>query len=89
MSAKDYEKAERLFETVLQVGKLSTRESDKMLIVRLVGIAVQNLSLNEMVSSYTETDNQKKLLAAEKHLQALKAESERIKRQVTDRQPDK
>ncbi len=51
-----------------------------MLIVRLVGIAVQKLALNEQVSLYTETKNQEKVEAAKKQLQALNDESERIKK---------
>jgi outer membrane lipoprotein-sorting protein len=83
MSAKDYKKAEQYFEAVLQLGKLSSRNPDNALIVRLVGIAVQKLALNEQVSLYTETNNQEKLEAAKDLLQALNAESERIRSQVT------
>jgi hypothetical protein len=78
-SARDYEKAERHFEALLQFGKLLNRDQDNMLIVRLVGIAVQKLALNEQVGLYTETNNQEKLEAAKKQLQELNAESERIK----------
>jgi len=79
MSAKDYEKAGRYFQAVLQFGKLLNRDPDNMLIVRLVGMAVQKLALNEQIGLYTETNNQEKVEAAEKQLQALNAESERIK----------
>ncbi len=79
ISAKDYEKAGRDFEALLRLGKLLNRDQDNMLIVRLVGIAVQKLALNEQVSLYTETKNQEKVEAAEKQLQALDAESKRIK----------
>ena len=79
ISAKDYEKAGRCFEALLQLGKLLNRDLDNMLIVRLVGIAVQKLALKEQVGLYTETNNQEKVKAAEKQLQALNAESERIK----------
>ncbi len=82
ISAKDYEKAERYFEAVLQLGKLLTRDADNMLIVRLVGIAVQKLALKEMVGLYTKTNNQVKVEAAENQLQALKTESERIKKNL-------
>ncbi|MHC4397588.1 MAG: hypothetical protein ACYS1A_18245 [Planctomycetota bacterium] len=83
ISTKDYEKAEQYFEAVLQFGKLLTRDADNMIIVRLVGIAVQKLALKEMVGLYTKTNNQVKVEAAENQLQALKAESERIKRQAS------
>jgi hypothetical protein len=79
MSAKNYEKAGRYFETVLQFGRLLNRDPDNMLIVRLMGMAVQKLALNEQVGLYTETKNKEKVEAAEKQLQALNAESERIK----------
>jgi outer membrane lipoprotein-sorting protein len=83
MSAKDYEKAERYFEAGLQLGKLLTRDSDYMLIVRLVGIAVERKALDEMISLYMATNEQEKLQAAEKELQVMEAESEKIKKKVS------
>ena len=82
IAAKDYEKAERYFEAVLQLGKLLNRNPDNALIVRLVGIAVQKLALNEQVGLFTETNNQEKLEAAKNQLQALNDKSERIRNQV-------
>jgi outer membrane lipoprotein-sorting protein len=84
ISTKDYEKAGRYFEALLQLGKLLNRNPDNMLIVRLVGIAVQKLALKEQVGLYTKTKNQEKVKAAEKQLQALNTESERIKNNLKD-----
>lgn len=82
MSAKDYEEAEHYFDAGLQLGRLLTQNPDSMLIVRLVGIAVERIILKEMISLYTATNNQEKLRAAERELKVMEAESEAIKRKA-------
>jgi len=83
MSAQDYENAERYFEAALQLGKLLTRDPDSMLIVRLVGIAVERKALEKLISLYTATNQQEKLSAAEKEMQAMIAEMDKIKKQLS------
>ncbi len=79
MLAQDHKKAERYFQTALQFGKLLTRDPDAILIVRLVGIAVERKTLSEMVILYTQTNQREKLEAAQKELQVMKVEIEKIK----------
>ncbi len=78
MSAQDYRESERYFDAVLQFGKLLMRNPDYMVIVRLVGIAVERDALKEMVKLYTVTNDSEKLSAAKKKLQAMQDEQERI-----------
>ena len=82
MLAQDYEKAERYFETTLQLGRLLTRNLDSMLIVRLVGIAVERKTLTQMTNLYTATGQQKKLEAVKKENQAKEAELQKIKNEA-------
>ncbi len=79
VSSNNYEAAEQYYEAGLQLGNLLARDPEAMIIVRLVGIAVEKVILNEMISLYTTTNNQKKLQTAEKQLQAAEAEAANIK----------
>ena len=85
MSAQDYEKAERYFEPVLQMGRLLMRDPDSMLIVRMVGIAVERKALEKMISLYTATNQQGKLSAAQREMQAMIAEIDKIKKKVSSK----
>jgi outer membrane lipoprotein-sorting protein len=82
VSDGNYEEAERHFEAALELGKLLTHDPELMLITRLVGIAVERKTLNEMISLYKVTNEQKKLQAAEKELQAMETELEKIKKKA-------
>ncbi len=84
-SSNNYETAEQYYEAGLQLGKLLARDPETMIIVRLVGIAVEKVILNEMISLYTTTNNQKKLQTTEKQLQAAEAEGDKIKNKATGR----
>ncbi len=85
VSSNNYEAAEQYYEAGLQLGKLLARDPETMIIVRLVGIAVEKKTLNEMISLYTTTNNQKKLQTTEKQLQAAEAEGDKIKNKATGR----
>ena len=78
-TARDYKRAEEHFEAVIQLGKLLARDPESMIIVRLVGIAVQKRGLNEMIDLYTAVNDQKKLQAAKSHLDAAEAQGDKIK----------
>ena len=80
---KDYDKAEQYFEAALQCGKILTRNPEGMLIVRLVGIAVEKLALNELISLYATINNREKLKAAKDRLQAVEAQAQEIKSKVS------
>ena len=82
VAAQNYKGAERHFEAALQFGKLLARDPESMIIVRLVGIAVEKKTLNEMVSLYTTMNAQEKLQAAERQLRAAEAEGDRIKKKA-------
>jgi len=82
---QDYEGAEQYFESVLQLGELLARNPESMIIVRLVGIAIEKKTLNEMISLYTTTDNQEKLQAAKNDLKAVEAEGNKIKKEAMGR----
>jgi len=85
VSSNNYEAAEQYYEAGLQLGKLLARDPESMIIVRLVGIAVEKKTLNEMISLYTTMNNQEKLQTAEKQLQAAEAEGAKIKNKALGR----
>jgi tetratricopeptide (TPR) repeat protein len=82
VSAKQYEQAERYFEAALQLGKLVDRNPDAMIIVRLVGIAVEKKTLGQMLSLYTTINDTEKLQAAQEQLRAAEADAEQIKKKA-------
>jgi hypothetical protein len=84
VSSNNYEAAEQYYEAGLQLGKLVARDPEAMIIVRLVGIAVEKVILNEMISLYTTMNDQKKLKTAEEQLQAVEAEAAQIKNKALD-----
>ncbi len=79
ISSNNYEAAEQYYEAGLQLGKLLARDPESMIIVRLVGIAVEKVILNEMISLYKTINNKEKLQTAEKQLQEVEAEAAQIK----------
>ncbi|MHC4477317.1 MAG: hypothetical protein ACYTEL_16845 [Planctomycetota bacterium] len=81
-AAQDYDRAERHFEAALQLGRLLARDPESMIIVRLVGIAVEKKTLNEMISFYTTMNDQEKLQAVENEFKLAEAEAEKIKKKV-------
>ena len=80
---QDYKKAEQHFDAALQLGNLLSRNPQGMVIVRLVGIAIQKIALNEIISLYKTTNNQEKLQTAEKQLRAAEDEGDKIKKGAT------
>lgn len=85
MSAQDYEEAEQYFQPGLKLGKLLARDPESMVIVRLVGIAIQKIALNEMINLYRTTNDHGKLQTAENQLRMAEAEGDEIKRKATSR----
>lgn len=79
---QDYEEAERYFEATFQLGKLLAHDLERMIMVRLVGIAIQKVALNEMINLYKTTNNQEKLQAAENRLREAEAAGNRIKKKA-------
>jgi hypothetical protein len=85
ISNQDYDGAERYFEATFQLGKLLAHDPERMIMVRLVGIAIQKIALNEMINLYKTTNDQEKLQAAEKQLRAAEAEGDKIKKEAMGR----
>lgn len=79
LSTQDYEKSEKYLDAGLQLGKLLASRLDRMLIVRLVGIAAQKVTLNEMIRLYTATNDNEKLQVVSEELQTLDIEQKKIK----------
>lgn len=85
VSSNNYEAAEQYYEAGLQLGKLLARDPESMIIVRIVGIAVEKKTLNEMISLYTTMNNQEKFQTAEKQLRVAEAEGDKIKKEAMGR----
>ncbi len=85
VSSNNYEAAEQYYEAGLQLGKLLARDPESMIMVRLVGIAVEKKTLNEMISLYTTMNNQEKFQTAEKQLRAAEAKGDKIKKEAMGR----
>ncbi len=81
VSSNRYEDAEKYFVAALQLGKLLEQNPDSMLIVQLVGIAIEKKALNEMIPFYTSTNNNVKLQDAKEQLSSVEAVAENIKKQ--------
>jgi hypothetical protein len=79
VSNKDYKKAEQYYEAGLQLGKLLSNDPDRMIVVRLVGIAAKKKILTTMIDLYTTTNNKEKLQSANEQLKIATAEGEEIK----------
>jgi outer membrane lipoprotein-sorting protein len=85
VSSNNYETAEQYYEAGLQLGKLLARDPESMIMVRLLGIAVEKKTLNEMISMHKTTNNQEKLQVVEKQLRAAEAEGDKIKKEAMGR----
>jgi hypothetical protein len=85
IASNEYEQAERHFGAALQLGKLLERDPDRMIMIRLVGIAIEKKTLNEMIDLYTTMNDREKLRAAKSNLEAAKSEGDRIKKEAMGR----
>ena len=83
MSAQDYDKAERYLGPALQMGRLLMRDPDSTIHARTLGISVERKALEKLISLYTTTNQQEKLNAAEKEMQAMIAKMDKIKKQLS------
>ena len=84
VSSNNYESAEQYYKAGLQLGKLLARDPEAMIIVRLMGIAMEKVILNEMISLYTTMNNEAKLQTVKKQLQEVEAEATQIKNKALD-----
>jgi hypothetical protein len=79
----EFEKAEKYYSTSSHLGELLLKDPDRMILARMVGVAVQKMTLNESVKLYTQTNNPEKLQAAVKQLETVTAIGDEIKRKIT------
>lgn len=85
IEARQGDKAEPLLKAGEQLGVLLARDPERMIIVRLVGIAVQKMMLEDLVKLY-ETQGQTDLMQkALRRQQAVQAEGDAIKKAATGR----
>jgi outer membrane lipoprotein-sorting protein len=79
-TAKEADEAEKYFVTASGLGQLLNRDSDRMVIVRLVGIAVQRMALTELSGLYEERGQPEKVKAVREKLSQLEEELSKIKK---------
>ncbi len=83
MANRNYKDAEQHFNAALQLGGLLSRNPESMVMVRLVGVAIKKVGLNEMINLYGTTNDNGKLQETKKQLRIAEAEGDKIKKQVT------
>jgi len=70
---KDYAKAERHLNAILHWGQLLTRDPEGMLIVQMVGIAMEKLALVQLADIYEQSGQDEKRIEAEQKIQKVDA----------------
>lgn len=81
--AKDTAGAEQYLQAAVHFGEILNNRADGMLVVRLVGIAIQQLALNEMLVIYEESGQFEKAEKARGQLGALADQHAKIKAGLT------
>ena len=81
MAKKNYPEAEKHFQAIQKFGQFHS-SPERMLIVKMVGIAVETLGLKELITLYNTTNDKEKLAQAKKALNEVKAANEKIKQQA-------
>ncbi len=84
-TSKDVAQAEKYFSTTVRLGQLLSRNRDMMLIVRLVGIAIQKLALTELSSLYEELGETEKLQNTRAQISQIEEQTKQIKKNVSGR----
>ncbi len=80
---KDTAKAQKYFNAAAGLGRLLDRDKEGMVIVRLVGIAIQKMAFTKLESLYEETGNADGLAAVRDQLRLLDEEQADIKGLMT------
>jgi len=81
----DYDRAVSYLDAGWHLGDLLSRDPESMVIVRLVGLAVQQLMLTETIELHKTTGDTDALQEAERLLQSARDEAAAIKKQATGR----
>lgn len=71
--AKDYAKAEQHLNAILHWGQVLTRDPEGMLIVQMVGIAMEKLALTRLAETYDQSGQAEKRIEAEQKIQQVDA----------------
>jgi len=79
-AAGDHARAETTLRAAVNLGQLLDRDADRMLIVRLSGIAVQRRALEELSSLYAARGEQGKLDETREHIHKIQEELREVKR---------
>lgn len=79
-TSKDVAQAEKYFSATVRLGQLLNRNTDMMLIVRLVGIAIQKLALTELSSLYEELGDAGKLQNTQTQISQIEEQMKQIKK---------
>lgn len=79
-TVKKYDDAERHYMAALNLGLLINRKPDNMIVARLVGIAIQDLALAELVPLYQQTNQPEKLQARQEQQSDLRKQLEQIRK---------
>jgi hypothetical protein len=85
IEARQYDKAEPMLKAGEQLGVLLTKDPERMILVRLVGIAVQKMMLDDLGKLYESQGKTDLLQKARQRLQAVQAEGDAIKKAITGR----
>ncbi|MHC4178106.1 MAG: hypothetical protein ACYSWU_11405 [Planctomycetota bacterium] len=76
-------KAESYYTAALGLGRLLSRNPDGMLIVRLVGIAIQKLALEELSDLHEATNQPEKLSAVRRQLKQVEELQDQIRKKAS------
>jgi len=78
ISNQQYEKAEKYLITTLEFGRLINRDPEITLNVKMIGYAIQQKTLSEMVKLYTTTGETEKQQQAQENLDKISVERENV-----------
>lgn len=81
-TAGEADRAEHYFRTAVCLGRVLNSNADAMLIVRMVGIAIQQGALDKLTGIYEERGETEKLKAAREQLKQLEKQKDAIKRTI-------
>jgi outer membrane lipoprotein-sorting protein len=85
---KDYREAEKYFQSAVMLGRMLNHEKRQVMIVRLVGIAIEKKILKGMIELYSQSGDEKKLGDVKVELAKVDAQAAEIKNKVEGRQSD-
>jgi outer membrane lipoprotein-sorting protein len=85
MAEADPDKAQTFYEASIQFGKLLDNDQERLLITRLVGIAIEQLALKEVIPIYEKTGQSQRLTQARQQFESLENQKQQIKNKASGR----